>query len=297
MPGPTQAELEQKAAQERLMSQRLFAERAFRNSRMPDVYKTDEWVASQLEQKVDQPNEGVAVYWTTGMRAGSTAVSAYDAVFIQAMLDDPHNAVTRVIIPENNGGHWTFAVLQKDAESGKVTSHHVSTRADGTCGDSLVEEAEKVAKLTDAAFKAEIKVRQKQASSVGRATSQAPTVVSGVTLAVDVVETKKELRAAPVTDVVSEATFSSVVTPQLIAEAQESATLDYNLVQLASADLDGDAVKVQYYQSKLVDLYTQMGTTEKAEALVRLMDSGLADKPSLIPVIEAATEQSAALTP
>lgn len=278
-------------AREFVNQQRLFAERTRRNASMPPVYKTDQWVAKRLEA-VEKQHANVAVYWSTGMRHGATAISAYDAKFIQLMLSDPHNDVTRVIVPENSGGHWTLTVLQKDSYTGEMSSHHIATRADGTCGDSLVEEAAAVAAVSDTAFKSEISKRQRQAGYVGRAALQAPTTVPGVELEVNV-GVQQEVVVQPIkaavtqSDAVSEGTFTSVVTPQLIKEAREAATVDYYLVRLAEADHEGDSTKVQHYQSALVNIYTKMGAAEKAEAVTRLVDSGLADKSSVAAVIDA----------
>ena len=131
----------------------LASERAAQNATMPSIYRDNNWVNRKLNQLQDK-HRHMAVYWPTGQilkegssRAGSTALNAYDLSYIKLMKKDP--CLNLIVIPELvNGDHWQPCVFIRDEKNGKwLNSVSITTRTNGTCGDSLVEEVDTLCSL------------------------------------------------------------------------------------------------------------------------------------------------------
>jgi hypothetical protein len=115
----------------------LHAKRSRHNNTMPKGWWDDYKLRLELAHypKVD-------IYWPVGvLRDDATCVSKYDLPY----LEDRLNSASRnpLFVIENSGKHWSCsAFLWHD---NRWNSYKVTTRSDGTCGASTVEEINKIA--------------------------------------------------------------------------------------------------------------------------------------------------------
>lgn len=321
----SEAQLQELMSQRQAMNLRM---KAYQDAYRTDVEREQYWLSdSQVSRKLRidvESQAGAAVYWPTGMIAetGLTALSSDDANYLNFMLKD--SKVSSIVIPENNGGHWTFTILKRDPEAATWSSHRVATQADGSCGYSLVEQAKAlVACKTDATWKAAVEARTKLPTyTAGAMRSALPTMMSGVKLA-DVVavqpavsvESPKAVQSS-VRPVATEAVKRPLTVAQeevktaaevkldqegfSVAQCelarnnslQDVDGVDYLLSRMADAEMQGNGELLQHYQNELIATIKAMPSDMADDVRDRL--SSLAHKDSIRTVIEESNSTSSA---
>ncbi len=119
---------------------------------------TDEQVDDLLRPTL-QANPAVDYMHMTGRIGQMRALDQEGAILLQEkMLLDPKPKV--IIIPQNNGGHWTVSILRCPDVGDDWFSYHVQTDSErGRCGVSLSEQVTQLvaaAQLPDAQWQAEV---------------------------------------------------------------------------------------------------------------------------------------------
>lgn len=280
--------------------QQLAAERAKRNKRMPALWYTDQMVARDLRLSKIEDNYSVRVVWPTGMAvSGKTAISAHDNALLSVLMK--RSDTRYLIIPHNTGGHWQPKVFFKQDDAWHYTM--LTTKMDGTCGRSLVEEATNFVKQGPVVYAKTHAINIVPAQSVLKSV---PTIS-----ALEQSQIKKAAadslvsinKPTPSERQLQTAIANSVETAVMEASADKQAeqaqteiaikrsvdasisSFDLELAYLADAELAGNAANVHKSQETLVELLGKMPNSEKEKAIARLADSNLLGKASIETVV------------
>ena len=161
------------------------------------IYKSDSWVDEQLKAAL-QSMSCCRYFWPTGTLEAETALTEHDIRILNGLLNE--EAVKAIFIPENEmktpgSAHWTLTCLYFDSVQAQWQSVRLTTKADGTCGDSLVKIAGEIAKADNR----EAAMRERlnwKANREGRAKRKMPALAQGVKLEGEVANIQGRLRAA-----------------------------------------------------------------------------------------------------
>ena len=276
-----------------------YAARQQKNKNMPSNYRLDTWVNQQLELALIT-HSAAAVYWPNGQQGSVTALSTDDVTWLQTIMADKANNL--ILIPENSGNHWYLTCLHRTDDK-TWESVKINTRADGTCGDSTVEEARKLMEKSNdiAQLSTEVESRKNQINNVGKAIPAPPTVVNGVKL--DGVKVQKKIlqpiadlliKPAPIAAAESmhQHNESYIINCVFNESTRGISTIDYLLSKLADEEYKAKLEitpnketksKIDEYKAKIISEFAKLDDSNYNKALGRLQS--LAGKPTIDKII------------
>ena len=236
------------------------------SERRSHKWRRDVWVGSELT-RLEKNSSELAVYWPTGINErGHTCLSQYDEAFLSHMKNDP--LIETILIPQDLNGHWVLDVIDCSPGNTSMETHRVYTRADGTCGDSLVDEAKNITK-------------QGWASYHASSTPEANHVAS----------------RTPTTKIMSKKSEDDTAIKEAIDANQATLSpLDYTLARLADAEYANHTQHIEHYKTKAHKILSSMEPDVKEDAIQRLIDSDLDGKSSIADLIDRVAPTSASPT-